>query len=240
LSQTEFDTPSRPRSWRTAARRIALTSAGLSEQAATLVAQDELTDEEIAKRLGIDRRNLTRWKDSPVFQESVAELIEQFRLATSTLAIADKQQRVAALNDRWQRMQQVITERASFYGDGRVPDQKRKLRLRPHGWSGWDKELVPGCLCIRCARSAPVTTNFISNPFSSMLQDVRMGRETEIDALSGAGSAVADGLGVAAPLNRAVADLVRVLHPRVTATGWSFKATRDGPTSSPIVQVFTN
>lgn len=44
---------------------------------------------------------------------------------------------------------------------------------------------------------------------SSMLQDVRAGRPTEIEALSGAVVREAEGLGLTAPLNRALADAIR-------------------------------
>lgn len=43
----------------------------------------------------------------------------------------------------------------------------------------------------------------------SMLQDVRLGRRTEIDALNGAVAARAERLGLRAPVNAAIADLVR-------------------------------
>ena len=48
---------------------------------------------------------------------------------------------------------------------------------------------------------------------SSMLQDLRAGRATEIDALSGAVVALGGEVGVAAPANQALATLVRALHP---------------------------
>jgi 2-dehydropantoate 2-reductase len=67
-----------------------------------------------------------------------------------------------------------------------------------------------------------VVTRFSSNPRSSMLQDVLLNRETEIDALSGAVSALAEGLGVAVPLNRAVTELIRPLHPQTPPSGWPF------------------
>lgn len=44
---------------------------------------------------------------------------------------------------------------------------------------------------------------------SSMLQDIRRGRRTEIDAINGAISRLADDLGVAAPVNRWLATMVR-------------------------------
>lgn len=178
--------------------------------AATLVAQDELTDEQIAKRLGINRRNLSRWKDSPVFQESVAELVEQFRLATSTLAIADKQQRVAALDDRWQRMRRVITERASFYGDLSIKQAKpatAKSRSQAVSESPSDPEWVaPGAgtgLLVHTLRSigagdnANVVTEWEVD--TGLLKELRgheeqaakeLGQWTEKASIQASGSAV--------------------------------------------------
>ena len=48
---------------------------------------------------------------------------------------------------------------------------------------------------------------------SSMLQDLRAGRPTEIDALCGAVAVLAGQCGVAAPVNDALAILVRAQHP---------------------------
>jgi 2-dehydropantoate 2-reductase len=48
---------------------------------------------------------------------------------------------------------------------------------------------------------------------SSMLQDLRAGRATEIDALCGAISQLASECGAQAPVNDALATLVRALHP---------------------------
>jgi 2-dehydropantoate 2-reductase len=49
---------------------------------------------------------------------------------------------------------------------------------------------------------------------SSMLRDLRAGRRTEIDAISGAVVALGEQHGVAAPCNRALCDLVRAIQPR--------------------------
>jgi 2-dehydropantoate 2-reductase len=51
---------------------------------------------------------------------------------------------------------------------------------------------------------------------SSMLQDLRAGRRTEIDAITGAVVALAARHGVEAPVSRAVLSLVRFLEARGT------------------------
>ena len=82
------------------------------EEAAGLVAEDELTDEQIAEKLSIGRKTLHRWKQIPDFANRVKEITETVREAVLTKGIADRVNRVAALDDRWNRMKHVINERA--------------------------------------------------------------------------------------------------------------------------------
>lgn len=63
---------------------------------------------------------------------------------------------------------------------------------------------------------------FSVNPRSSMLQDVLSGRETEIDAISGAVAQEARRLGIEAPLNEAMHRLVTALHPQDPTTTYEF------------------
>lgn len=55
-----------------------------------------------------------------------------------------------------------------------------------------------------------------SRNISSMLSDVRAGRITEIDAINGGVATLAEKRGMQAPLNRAIAELVQALHPKLT------------------------
>lgn len=82
------------------------------EVAAVLVAEDRLSDEQIAAEVGIDRRTLTRWRGVPAFMARVDRLIEEFRGEVDRYAIAQVGRRVAALQDRWRRLHLVIEERA--------------------------------------------------------------------------------------------------------------------------------
>ena len=83
-----------------------------SRLAAQLLAEDELTDAEIAARAGYSRRQLARWKNSPEFSAHVVELVKVFGDAIASKAIAKRVRRVDALNRRWLALQQVIAERA--------------------------------------------------------------------------------------------------------------------------------
>ncbi len=84
-----------------------------SVRAAQLVAEDRLTNEEIAEECCVARRTIDRWKTHPDFLARVDELIEAFRRTSERVAIAQRGRRVAALNDRWHRMRRVIEERAA-------------------------------------------------------------------------------------------------------------------------------
>lgn len=90
---------------------------GRREEAALLVAEDNLSDERIAERLSITRQGLVKWKRHPAFQERVKAVRDEIRAAVVARGIADKQNRVDALNERWARMHDVIESRASAGGD---------------------------------------------------------------------------------------------------------------------------
>lgn len=82
------------------------------ERAALLVAEGTHTNADIARSLGITRRTVERWRQHEPFQRRVAEIVGQFATTLVADSIADRQARVAALDDRWARMKQVIEQRA--------------------------------------------------------------------------------------------------------------------------------
>jgi hypothetical protein len=82
------------------------------EDAAKLLAEDEITDEEIASGIGVSRQTLYNWKANPEFAARIDQHREASRKAILTRGLAVRERRVAALNDRWRRMQRVIRERA--------------------------------------------------------------------------------------------------------------------------------
>lgn len=86
------------------------------EKAALLLAEDRLIDEEIAKKIGVDRRTLTNWRQDLEFQARITEHVEAFKQAVRSRGIACLERRVDALSDRWDRMRQVIEERAEELG----------------------------------------------------------------------------------------------------------------------------
>src|SRR4051794_9366839 len=61
------------------------------EQAAVLVFDDQLADEAIAEKLGINRTTLHRWKQLPAFAARVDELAQKAREAIAAKGIALKE-----------------------------------------------------------------------------------------------------------------------------------------------------
>lgn len=93
---------------------------GRRERAAALVAEDVQSDPEIARQLGISDRQLLRWKRAPEFAARVAEIVEATRAAVLAEGVANKRNRIEAINDRWRRLQQVIDARAEKHANIRT------------------------------------------------------------------------------------------------------------------------
>lgn len=100
------------------------------EEAALLVAEDRLSDEQIAEKCSIGRTTLHRWKLEPAFAGRVEEHRTLWREELKRRGIADRQNRVDALNDRWRRLQQVIDERGTDPTMEGVPGGKTGLLVR--------------------------------------------------------------------------------------------------------------
>jgi hypothetical protein len=86
------------------------------ELGAALVADDSLTDVEIAKEAGVHKATLERWKKVPEFQERVRDVHANLESKALEIAlqygIADVRQRIRSLDERWKKMLRVIAERA--------------------------------------------------------------------------------------------------------------------------------
>lgn len=93
-----------------------------------LVAQDTLTDKQIASECGIAERTLERWKLRSEFSARVQEHRDAFREQIRAEGIANRQNRVDALNDRWERMQRVLDARADELAD--VPGGNTGILVR--------------------------------------------------------------------------------------------------------------
>lgn len=98
------------------------------EEAALLVAQDALTDEQIAAQAGVTRQALQKWKRHPDFAARVQEHRDVWATEIKAKGISDRQNRIDALNDRHDRMRRVIEARATEHAD--VPGGNTGLLLR--------------------------------------------------------------------------------------------------------------
>lgn len=104
----------KPTNWRLTRKRL---------RAALMVAKDELIDEQIAAQVGINKTTLEDWKRRPEFRERVNEHLESFRDKTLQEGIADRLNRVRALNDRQQRMVRLIEARAAEHAPSDEPSE---------------------------------------------------------------------------------------------------------------------
>ncbi len=78
-----------------------------------LVADDAISDEEIAAQVGVTRFTICRWRKQPEFMARVQHHMDRMAAAIEAEGIANRRNRVAALTDRWDRMQRVIEARAA-------------------------------------------------------------------------------------------------------------------------------
>jgi hypothetical protein len=99
------------------------------ERAALQVAEDALTDAAIAEQAGVSKQTLENWKLRPDFRARVQEHVAAFAEAVRAEGIANHKNRVAALNDRWRKMQTVIDARAEAH-DGQAPGAGTGLLVR--------------------------------------------------------------------------------------------------------------
>jgi hypothetical protein len=83
------------------------------DQAALWVAEGQMADEAIAAKLHINPATLWRWKQQPDFAAVVAKHKAAWAAEIEQEGIANRQNRVNALNERWRLMQQVIEARAA-------------------------------------------------------------------------------------------------------------------------------
>jgi hypothetical protein len=85
------------------------------ECAAILLAEDELSDDEIASQVGISRSTLSRWKEREAFQTRIAEHAAHINAAMLRLAIAKRHKRVQVLDDLHTKLLTITEERAGEY-----------------------------------------------------------------------------------------------------------------------------
>lgn len=97
---------------------------GESLLAAQLLAEDRLTDEEIAAKVEIGRTTLHRWKLKPDFQDKVIEIAADIGKKLKRAGIRRRENRLKNLQDRVDRMYKVIHERGKDSTHKDIPGWK--------------------------------------------------------------------------------------------------------------------
>ena len=100
------------------------------KRAAVLLAEDALTDQQIADTLGIDRATLHHWKKRPEFAAAVRRLADELGEVARRHAIGRKTRRLQALDARWHALQRLIAERAADPALQHVPGGQTGLLVR--------------------------------------------------------------------------------------------------------------
>jgi hypothetical protein len=100
------------------------------ERAAALLADGELTSEEVADKVGVNRWTLWSWRRHPEFAARVRQITERASEELERHAIARKLRRMAGYDRRWRALHQVIEERANDPALQGVPGGKTGLLVR--------------------------------------------------------------------------------------------------------------
>lgn len=108
------------------------------ERAAVLVAEDDLTDEQIAAAVGVTRKTLHNWKQTDEFVTAVNEQVSQIQAGMRRLAIAKKHKRVAVLDDLHAKALKVIEERTVV--ENGEPGESTGLVVRQYKQVGSGKD----------------------------------------------------------------------------------------------------
>lgn len=86
-----------------------------SDEAAQLVAEDRLTNEQIAQKVGVSRRTVDTWKTHPEFQQRVNSHVLEFRETVRKRGVAIVENRIDRLQTDWMNLQAIREARASRY-----------------------------------------------------------------------------------------------------------------------------
>jgi hypothetical protein len=97
-------------------------------EAAELLAEGSTDARDIARQVGVSYWTLWAWRQRPEFCRLIQDRREFYETEALTHGVALRHQRVRALNDRWQRMKQLIEERAKDMAD--VPGGSSGLLVR--------------------------------------------------------------------------------------------------------------
>lgn len=82
-----------------------------------MLAEDELSDEEIALHCGVSRQTIANWKKDSGFAGLVGDQVGRLNAAMLRLPIAKKRERLKTLNTLHQKAMRVIEERSADMED---------------------------------------------------------------------------------------------------------------------------
>lgn len=86
-----------------------------AEEMCLLLAEDRLTDRAIAKKIDVAYSTLALWKKKPECRARIALYRGEMAAQIFKTGLANRETRVAALADRWQRMHGLMEARAEEY-----------------------------------------------------------------------------------------------------------------------------
>jgi 16S rRNA A1518/A1519 N6-dimethyltransferase RsmA/KsgA/DIM1 with predicted DNA glycosylase/AP lyase activity len=92
-----------------------------AERMCLLLAEDRLTDRAIAEDVGISTSTLWHWKRKPECQARIKLYQQEMATHAFRQGIAQRENRLGALADRWKRMHALMEARAQAYDSPEIP-----------------------------------------------------------------------------------------------------------------------
>jgi hypothetical protein len=128
--------------------------AAAKEQAAQSVAEGILTEAEIAAAAGIRKRQLERWKKEPAFAERFKAIVADLTEASRQRTIGRRDDRVEALQARWDAMRRIIADRAADPVMASIPGGRTGLIVVREAETVMEDAVVNG-VAVKVARVVP-------------------------------------------------------------------------------------
>jgi transposase-like protein len=100
------------------------------ERAAIMAAEGIHTDEEIARAAGVTRRTVQRWRQDASFMARVGAICDTFSTNLVARGIVERQARLDAYQRAFDKLEQVIAERAADPSMQEIPGGKTGLVVR--------------------------------------------------------------------------------------------------------------